>query len=136
MSTFFEHFKNLSYKNNQKDNFDPRDAASEGTINEDLNSEFSYSDITACIKKLKNNKSSGIDNIINEYLKNCPDSVILLIVKLFNLILKTGIIPTDWCKGLIQPIFKNKGSINSVDNYRGIYTFMLSWKIIYICIKL
>ena len=86
---------------------------------------------------MQNNKASGIDNIINEYLKNCPDSVILLIIKLFNLILKTGIIPSDWCKGLIQPIFKNKGSINAV-NYRGItllcclgklFTYVLNYRL-------
>ena len=40
--------------------------------------------------------------------------------KLFNLIIKTGIIPEAWSKGTILPIYKNKGDINDPDNYRGI----------------
>ena len=71
-------------------------------------------------KKLKNNKSSGLDQIINEYIKNCPKPVIMLIVKLFNIIFKSGVVPSEWCKGLINPLYKNKGSSKCVDNYRGI----------------
>ena len=41
-------------------------------------------------------------------------------VKLFNLVLITGIVPTDWCIGIIVPLFKNKGSIDDPHNYRGI----------------
>ena len=28
--------------------------------------------------------------------------------------------PTDWCIGIIKPIYKKKGSIDDPDNYRGI----------------
>ena len=38
----------------------------------------------------------------------------------FNVILETGVIPTDWCIGVIQPIYKNKGCENNPDNHRGI----------------
>ena len=41
------------------------------------------------------------------------------IVSLFNLVLKSGIVPSDWCIGIIIPLFKNKGDIN-VNNYRSI----------------
>ena len=43
-----------------------------------------------------------------------------LIVKLFNLILRTGHVPEEWSIGLIVPIFKKKGSKFDTDNYRGI----------------
>ena len=46
--------------------------------------------------------------------------MVIIIVDIFNLILETGIVPTDWAIGIIQPLYKNKGSINSPDNYRGI----------------
>jgi len=45
----------------------------------------------------------------------CP-----IYVKLFNLILKTGIIPSEWTKGVILPIYKNKGNKKDPNNYRGI----------------
>ena len=70
--------------------------------------------------KLNNNKSSGNDNIINEFIKNSPDCILEVIVNLFNVVLDTGLIPSDWCIGVIKPLFKNKRSPDDPDNYRGI----------------
>ena len=44
----------------------------------------------------------------------------IAITQLFNMALNTGIVPTDWCIGLICSIYKNKGQRNDPDNYRGI----------------
>ena len=118
LNTFLEHFKKLSESKPSNNNFDPR--IIDHSISEDLNADFTFEEVKKVIKRLKNNKACGIDNVSNEFLKNCPDTVIVLIVSLFNIVLKTGIVPTDWCVGIIQPLFKNKGSINSPDNYRGI----------------
>ena len=41
-------------------------------------------------------------------------------VNLFNLVFDTGIIPEAWTLGMIQPIFKNKGSPSDPSNYRPI----------------
>lgn len=120
MDELYAHFKNLSFKEQVDSQFDPTTAVHEDSISEELNSPFTVEEIQQVIKKLKNNKSSGLDQILNEYLKNCPVNVVKLIVKLFNLILDTGLIPEEWCKGLINPLYKNKGSIKNVDNYRGI----------------
>lgn len=50
-----------------------------------------------------------------------PGSLLLPIyTNLFNIILETGHVPDDWCIGIIQPIYKNKGSKENPDNYRGI----------------
>jgi hypothetical protein len=43
-----------------------------------------------------------------------------LILNYFNIVLDTGIIPSDWTIGTIVPIYKKKGDINNPDNYRGI----------------
>ena len=58
--------------------------------------------------------------IRNEFIKNCSKDVIEVITNLFNLILDSGVIPTNWCLGIIIPLYKNKGSVNDPDNYRGI----------------
>ena len=87
---------------------------------EEFNIPISEEEVVSQIKKMKNNKASGIDLIVNECLKNSSDSLIKLITKLFSVILDTGIIPTEWTIGIIRPIYKKKGSINDPDNYRGI----------------
>ena len=61
------------------------------------------------LEVLKSNKSSGLDQIINEYIKNSPDNVIRLIVKLFNLVLETGVVPSEWGEGFINPLFFSIG---------------------------
>lgn len=40
--------------------------------------------------------------------------------KLFNIILNTGKIPNSWSKGIILPIYKNKGSVSEPSSYRPI----------------
>jgi len=43
--------------------------------------------------------------------------------KLVNIIFNSGIFPEIWGKGVILPLYKNKGNINDPDNYRGITFF-------------
>ena len=57
---------------------------------------------------------------MNEFIKNCPKELIPVITKLFNIILHTGIIPNEWTTGVIKALYKNKGDINDINNYRGI----------------
>ena len=34
--------------------------------------------------------------------------------------LESGVIPSEWSIGIIKVLYKNKGNINDVNNYRGI----------------
>jgi hypothetical protein len=43
-----------------------------------------------------------------------------LYVKLFNVVLDSGIIPNAWTIGVIRPIYKKKGSLADLANYRAI----------------
>ena len=123
LEIFREHFKKISNKETdlQDNNIDYSTYNADiGSINEDINMDFTYEEVKKLICKLKNGKACGIDHIRNEFLKNCPDNVVNLIVKLFNIVLNTGIMPEEWCIGMIMPLYKNKGSPKDPDNYRGI----------------
>ena len=50
---------------------------------------FNVQEVTAAIKRLKNNKSAGIDGILNEFLKHCPNDMYIhvAITQLFNIAL-------------------------------------------------
>ena len=55
--------------------------------------------------------------------------------QIFNLALDTGIVPTDWCIGLICTIYKNKGQRNDPDNYRGISLLSYIGELVTSCLK-
>ena len=102
--------------------------------NEQLNATFTLTEIQTCIRKLKN-KASGAGNILNEFLKNCPDKVLLIIVKLFNMVLESSVVPSEWCTGIIQALFKGKGSDQDPSNYRGITLLSCVGKLFTACLN-
>lgn len=120
---FFNYFKNSNQQIND-DEITP-DTVFEFTPSEDsleaLNGPVLYAEIEKAISKTKNGKApSNFDNILNEYMKCTKEDFIPIYCKLFNIILDTGVIPSDWLVGTIKPIFKNKGSSTDAQNYRPI----------------
>ena len=63
------------------------------------------------IKKMKDNKSPGVDGIPPKLLKEIVEQISTPLAKLFNLSLEEGIVPSEWKE------FK-KGSRNKPENYR------------------
>ena len=118
IDTYRVHFSKLS--KNISDTRESVPTDQNQTVNEAINEPFTIIEINKHINHLRNNKSPGVDNILNEFLKHCPEELVPVIVKLFNLILDSGKIPTNWTIGVIRALYKNKGDINDVNNYRGI----------------
>ena len=80
---------------------------------------FTESSIIFAINKLKPNLSSGPDNLpplLFKQLKHCLAGPLSL---LFTQLLSVGVVPEDWTKALIIPVFK-KGTAGDVGNYRPI----------------
>ena len=100
-----------------------------------INQPFTMPEITAAIKLLKNNKAGGVDNVINEFFKYCNNDFLELIVDFFNIVLNTGYVPTEWCLGIICPLYKNKGSVDDPDHYRGITLLSCTCKLFTACIN-
>ena len=119
---FYEHFSNLNANLTNEDddgyNVNPDLITEQNVV---LNSPFTEAEIEKAIKLLKNNKSSSsFDNILNEYLKNAHPRMMEVFCKLFNIVLDSAIFPDIWSKGIILPLYKNKGNVSDPDNYRGI----------------
>ena len=124
LDSFYEFFKHLN-----SNDLDPNDDTVDDEIlhninpqddTHTLNSQITAEEIQKCIKKLKNAKAPGPDQILNEYIKNTSDLLLPIYVRLFNIVLNTGIIPEKWVEGFIKPIYKNKGDTLNPENYRPI----------------
>ena len=69
------------------------------------------------IKKMKDNKSPGVDGIPPKLLKEIVEQISTPLAKLFNFSIEEGIVPSEWKETNITPLFK-KGSRNKPENYR------------------
>ena len=124
---FFEYFQQLSSEisdNNPEEvihfmqSFDNTRTERDVTFLE-LDEPISRLEIKTAISNLSTNKSSGIDNIVNEYFKHAAEILLEPLHTLFNKILNSGSFPTQWATGVVVPIHK-KGDFDDPNNYRGI----------------
>ena len=86
---------------------------------EELNVDFSQGEILKAISQLKPSRYGGPDHIINEFIIHGKHIFVPTMCNLFNKIYETGHFPDSWSEGYVIPLYK-KGSINDVENYRGI----------------
>ena len=84
-----------------------------------INEDFTVKEVKMMLKMLKNGKAYGWDKIPNEALKNLPDSMIVKITLLFNMIKSSGILPQGFNRGRITLVHK-RGLRESLGNYRPI----------------
>ena len=120
LECFKRHFQNLNDGPVILPQIEQNLKNSASVVNDELNIPITENEIAKCIAQLKNNKSSGDDLILNEFLKSTYHIFSSVYVKLFNIILDTGCIPKSWLEGVIIPIYKQKGDKKLADNYRGI----------------
>ena len=76
-------------------------------------------EIEEAVKKLKNYKSAGIDEIFNEQLKYGAPGLLPWLKDLFQTVWNREEIPSDWRKGIIT-IIPKKGDVTYCNNNRGI----------------
>ena len=69
-----------------------------------MNDKISIEETKRSIRKLKNKKAVGLDNIPNEIIKNYE--LLMVLHRLFNICLTNGTFPEYWCKSLIHLLLK------------------------------
>ena len=119
MKDLYSYFKDLNVKQFEEEP-QGNDNQEFPTINEEINTQITETEIYTAIKNLKNNKSSGPDKILNEHIKYTADLMMPVYIQLFNLIFDAGLIPEIWTLGNILSIYKNKRDKNKPENYRPI----------------
>ena len=80
---------------------------------------FSQYGVTEVLRHLKNSSSPGPDEISQRVLKETANEVSLPLTLLFNKSMQSGILPMDWKRANVVPIYKNGPKAQPV-NYRPI----------------
>ena len=82
-------------------------------------------------RKLENNKSSGLDSISAEHLKNASKKLVPLLSMCITGFLIHGFIPDSMIAVLLVPVIKDKtGKITSKDNNRPIALASVMYKVL------
>jgi hypothetical protein len=115
-ATFARHFENLLNPEGMRDprNYHPPRHIYIPILDDPIQPH----EVDQCIKRLKPNKAAGIDCISPGILKLLPDTWIILLTTIFNIIFN-GEYPLSWTLMKIFTIYK-KGSTLDPNNYRGI----------------
>lgn len=85
-------------------------------------------EVAKAIRKLKNNKAPGIDNLPGELFKHGGEALALVMHRLIESIWRTEALPEEWQVSIIHPIHK-KGDRLKCENYRGISLLSTAYKI-------
>lgn len=88
--------------------------------NEPINTLFTLQEVEQVITELKNNKSPGPDNVPFELIKNAPQEIKLILLKIYNYIWTTNAYPQYWNTVEIVPIAKPGKDKTQPINYRPI----------------
>ncbi|XP_068241087.1 uncharacterized protein [Palaemon carinicauda] len=100
-----------------------------GLPNEAVNIGVTRKEVEQAVKKMKNSKASGLDNIPAEIWKSLGEEGIDIGWELMQKIFNQEKILEEWRGSLIIPIYKGNGDTQKCGNYRGIKIISHTMKI-------
>ena len=83
----------------------------------------------AAVNHLKWGKAPGICAIHAELLKAGGNAALMSLHTVLCSAWNTGIIPTDWTRGLVVPVWKRKDDRQDCNNYRGVTLLSVPGKV-------
>ncbi len=84
-----------------------------------MDTEFTLTELKVALQKCANT-ASGVDRVSYKMIKHLSDSILLMILELYNKIWMEGIIPKIWKKAVVIPIVKPGKNPTNPGSYRPI----------------
>ena len=78
---------------------------------------------------MDSSKSSGITGIPVKIIKACTEKITPILIDFFNNCLSNSNIPIEWTHAIVTPLYKKKGPVTLMNNYRGISILTLIAKL-------
>ena len=91
--------------------------------------EVTVDDVRKAVKRLKKGKAPGVDGITSEMLRFGGDSVLEWLTRVCKVCVTDGVVPKEWQRGIIVPLYKGKGDKGDCKNYRGISLLSIPGKV-------
>lgn len=128
---FARHFREMlnSADGPSEMEYEVTDEEEEVVLTDELVGRPTEDEIRGSISRLKNNKSSGENNLPAEILKFGGDTLFNRLGNLLTRIWDEEEMPDNWSKALICPILK-KGDKEKCSNYRGIALLDVAYKVL------
>ena len=96
-----------------------KNGKTEPKLNSTFEKAITVEEVERAIRKLKNGKSGGRENIPNKFIKKGGKNLVEALRKVFDKIIVSETIPEEWSKENMHLIHKGKNR-TTLDNYRGI----------------
>ncbi|XP_060171841.1 uncharacterized protein LOC132603008 [Lycium barbarum] len=77
-------------------------------------------EVKGAVRRMRRGRATGPDEIPEKFWKSVGPACLEWLTRLFNVIFKTALMPEEWRASVMIPLYKNKGDIQSCNNYRGI----------------
>ena len=87
---------------------------------EEMDREIARREILRALKEMRGGSAPGVDGIPTNIYKNLTTVTLDKLENIFNEVMKEQKYPSGWARGIIVPIYKNKGDTKKCGNYRGI----------------
>ena len=110
-----EYYKGLMNEENERE----RRENDGGRVNLEVE-KISNEEVRENMKRMKNGKAVGPDEIPVEVWKCLGEIVLEFLTKLYNRTMESKRMPEEWRDSVLIPIFKNKCDVQSCSNYGGI----------------
>ncbi len=92
--------------------------------------EISEDEIDLAIRQLTTGKSPGIDGLTNEFYKSFREMLVPVLKEVCEEILKKGELSEKMKIGMIKLIYKKRGNVNDLNNYRPLTMLNTDFKVL------
>ncbi|KAI5720850.1 hypothetical protein M8J77_012470 [Diaphorina citri] len=108
------------YFNTLMNEENPRIVCERGKENQGVVMDIEREEVVAVLKRMKNNKATGPDEIPIEAWKSLGEEGEEILLGMMREVFREERIPDEWRDSVVVPIYKEKGDIQDCNNYRGI----------------